>query len=346
MTRKSMIPNTWSQINHLVIINFLLLSIFINPANAKNYSKPLDQQAKSNRILISQTAEHPAFTATNKGIIAGLASYGYSIGYNLTLQRESIRANLSWGSQVAKNFVQQSPNLIIALGTMSAESFINYADNSQIKLIFSSITNPIDANLVINTSINKKNISGVSSFIEPNIYLKYLKLIQPNLTNLGIIYNRLEKNSIFMLQEFEQACDKLAINLIKQANSKTSNSPKKFIDLAFKVDAILINNDNNAFKNLNPIIKAANIAHIPVYVSDVDAIKLGALAALGPNQYEIGFQTGEMAARILDGEDINAMSTQYINNYKLYLNLAIAKQLGLEIPQHVIKDAVIINNMR
>ena len=318
--------------------------VILNLAAANSLLAASDQSSTSHKILISQTAEHPTFTATAKGIIDGLSSNGYSVGYNLTVKRTSVRANANWAAQVAKSFINQQPNLIIAMGTMAAESFVTYTESNQANLIFSTVTDPLGANLMASEQTAKSNISGVASNISPDVYLRTLKAIQPNLQYLGIVYNRLEKNSVFIVQQLEQACHKFGIKLIRQASATANHLKSNILELAFKVDAILVNNDNTALQQIKSIIRAANIADIPVYVSDIAAIKMGALAALGVDHYQLGLHTGEMAAMVLDGTAINDIPVKFINEHQLYINMPLLKKFDFDIPQHIIKDAIIINN--
>ena len=96
--------------------------------------------------------------------------------------------------------------------------------------------------------------------------------------------------------------------------------------LVAHVDAIFILNDSTALSALRTIITAATKVKIPVYVSDTDAVKLGALAALGPNQYDIdiGLQTASIIVRTLKGEDLGTIPVGFPNNTELFLNESAA----------------------
>jgi len=124
--------------------------------------------------------------------------------------------------------------------------------------------------------------------------------------------------------------------LIKQAVSKTADVPQAATKIAQQVDAIFISNDNTALSALESIIGAANKTKIPVYVSDTDAVELGALAALGPNQNQVGIQTGQMIARILNGEDVRSFPVEYPKKMDLYLNLGAARSLGITVPEEIV----------
>ena len=69
--------------------------------------------------------------------------------------------------------------------------------------------------------------------------------------------------------------------------------------LCGKADALFINNDNTALAAFKSVVKAAQSCGIPAFVSDVDLMDQGALAALGPNQHDLGRQTARMVDRII-----------------------------------------------
>ena len=112
--------------------------------------------------------------------------------------------------------------------------------------------------------------------------------------------------------------------------------------LASSVDAIFISSDNTALAALQTVIKIANKVKIPVYVTDTDAVELGALAALGANQYQVGLQTGAMIARALNGEDLSSVPVEFPNKTELYINEKSADIIGIIIPDNIKSKAIVI----
>jgi putative ABC transport system substrate-binding protein len=118
--------------------------------------------------------------------------------------------------------------------------------------------------------------------------------------------------------------------------------PQAAMKLASAVDALFITNDNTALAALPSIIAVANKRKIPVYVSDTDAVVQGALAALGPNQYQVGVQTGAMIASVLDGASLNAIPVEYPAKTELFVNVSAAKKLGIALPEAVLSQATLV----
>jgi putative ABC transport system substrate-binding protein len=85
-------------------------------------------------------------------------------------------------------------------------------------------------------------------------------------------------------------------------------------------------------------VKAANNVSIPVFVSDTDIVKDGAIAALGPNQYNLGLQTAKMIVLALGGEEVSSMEIEYPKDIELYLNSKVAKKIGIKFPLELIES--------
>lgn len=314
----------------------LLTLLLVSSALANN----ADIATKKIKISISQVVQHPALDATVKGIIDALDAAGYKKDQNLELRTESAQANAALAGQIASKFINQQVDVVIGVGTVSAQAFAKYAKDGKAKLIFSSVTEPVSAGLVTSLETPTNNISGVSNFVALEPQLELFKKLQPTLKKLGVIYNPGEINSVAIITRLETICPTMGITLIKQSATKTADIAQAAVKLAQSVDAIFISNDNTALSALQSIIKTATSAKIPVYVSDTDAVSLGALAALGPNQYEIGQQTGRMIVRALQKKSLHNMPIEFPTKTDLYINMECAKKLGISLPQEILDRAI------
>lgn len=315
-----------------IIISLIISCLF-------SYSSVAEEEIKQKKILISKIVNHPALDATEAGIIDALNKAGYVNEQNIVIRSESAQGNPVLASQIASKFTHQNADLVVAIGTITAQSFIKFARNDEVKMIFSSVTNPLDAGLILSTMENERNITGVSNFVALEPQLQLFKQLQPNLQNLGIIYNPGESNSISIIKKLEEIASTNNINIIKKSSTRASEVAQAAAALTKTADAIFISNDNMALSALQSIIKIATDAGIPVYVSDTDAVELGAVAALGPNQYNIGIQTGNMIAKILNGYDINKEKVEFPEKNDLYLNLDAAKKVNIIIPKYLLNSA-------
>ena len=283
------------------------------------------------KIAIMQTISHPALDNTYRGIIDTLQQNGYVNGKNVEIIFANAQGDSILSNQIAKKLIAKGPDLLITIATLATQSATNATKNTNIPVVFSSVTDPSP---IIK---NHSNITGVSNFISLEPQLNLFKEILPNIENLGFIYNPGEINSIKMLETLKIKAKLYNINIIPAIANKTteiSTATTKLISK--KVDAIFISNDNTALAAFSVITKISNKTKIPVFVSDIDMLEKGALAALGPNQYNIGTQTAEMAISILKGNNIKNIKITYPDKIDLLINKKIAEDLGINIPQIIL----------
>lgn len=295
--------------------------------------------SKQYKVYINQLVAHPALDATTKGIIDGLDELGLISGQNLDLQIELAQGNSGLSGQIASKFVSNSPDVVVGNATIAAQSFARAARMGKTKLIFTSVTDPLGAGLVKSLNEPNNNTSGVSNYVELEPQIKLFKEILPSLTALGFIYNPGEANSVAMIEKLKVICPKYGIKLILQTANKSADIPQSATNIIRKIDAIFISNDNTALSAMGSIIRIANKEKIPVFVSDTDIVGDGALAALGPNQYQVGIMTAKMIYRVLKGEDINKIAIEFPSKLELFINMKVAQRIGITIPKDIIDRA-------
>ncbi len=295
-------------------------------------------QEKQAKIYINQLVEHPALDATTRGIVDGLFEAGYVNGKNMELKIEFSQGNMSLAGQIATKFVSNSPDVVVGVATIAAQSFAKFTRNGKTKLIFTSVTDPIGANLVKSIERPGNNTSGVSNFMPLEPQLKMFKCVIPFIKKLGFLYNPGEVNSISLIKKLEVLCPKFDIELVTLSANKTSEVAQSAIKLSSLVDAIFISNDNTALSAFRTIIKAANGGKVPVFVSDTDIAGHGAIVAFGPNQYELGKQTAKMIIQVLNGKDINNMKVEFPEKMELFFNKKLIKKLGVKLPCELLEE--------
>ena len=289
----------------------------------------LAQATSPKTIAIIQIIEHPALNATRQGIIDTLQKK-YP---NIKILWESAQGSPALANQICQNFIGQSADVIVALGTTAAQAAVcvtTQNEKSSIPVIFTSVTDPQSANIA-----NKS--CGVSNYIDVEKQVTMMRQILPNLKTLGMIYNPGEPFTEKVLKLTQEACTKEGITLVTSAAPKTSDVGTATMAIVDKVDALFINNDNTALAAFPVIVKICDGEKKPVFASDVDVIEQGALAVLGPDQYKIGVQTAQLVDNALENtifireSVLNGTTICYPNCIETVVNEAQAKKLNINI---------------
>jgi len=283
------------------------------------------------KVGVIQTIEHPALDKTCKGIQDELAYQGFKD--NLQWNWESAQMNQALAMQIAQKFVGQGVDLIVAIGTPAAQAALSAARHSTIPVIFSSVTDPKSAKLV-------GNIAGVSNYVSVANHFDLISQILPDKKRVGIIYNVGDANSVTLVDQMKALASEKGFDLELATVAKTSEVPAAADNLAGKkVDAIFINNDNTALAAFDGIAQICRLNKVPLFASDADVLEKGALAVRGPDQYDLGRQTGRMVAKVLRKEDqAKNLGTELPEKIEVYLNEERATALGIVFPQGLKKE--------
>lgn len=315
---------------------FSLFLICYGSLTASHPDKADKDKTESNKkkVMIIQNVEHPALNATRQGILDELKAD------NINIVFDSAQGNPTLALQIAQKFVGSAPNVMVGIGTTSTQALMAANQQQSIPIVFSSVTDPKAAKLVANLKKPEDSITGVSNFIEPGIQFDLFKKILPSLTKIGIIYSPGEPNSTALNEQMKKIAAQKGLTLVFVAANSSADVPQATHSLvAKKVQAIFINNDNVALSAFDSIVKIASEYRIPTFCSDTDMVKQGALAALGPNQYMLGKQTGKIIRKVLAGEKIETLPILYPEKTELLINLKQATALGISVPESLLSEA-------
>ncbi|RRJ85403.1 ABC transporter substrate-binding protein [Aestuariirhabdus litorea] len=294
-------------------------------------------QAADKHLAITQIVEHPALDAVRQGVQDELAERGYSVGTNLKWSYESAQGSPATAAQIAKKFAGESPDVIVAIATPSAQAAA--ASARGIPLVFTAVTDPVGAKLVKGLDQPGRFITGMTDMSPINKHMALVKAVVPGAQRLGVIYNPGEANSVSLVTLVNEEAPKQGMSVVEAAATKSSDVQTAARSLVGKVDAIYLPTDNTVISALEAIIKVAEQNRIPVITGDTDSVARGAVAAQGFNYYEVGRQTGIMVARILKGESPADMPVEGVERVELFVNPGAAQRMGITLDSALVDSA-------
>lgn len=294
-------------------------------------------QDKVQNVAITAIVEHPALDSIRKGVIEELAREGFVDGKNIKIDYQSAQGSTATAAQIARKFVGDKADIIIPITTPSAQPVV--AATRSIPIVFSGVTDPVAAKLVKSWAPSGTNVTGISDHkpIAPQVDL--IKKLVPELKAVGYVYSAGEVNSAIVLDELKTEAEKQGLNVVPVAVQRSADIGTAARSLNGKVQAIYISEDNAVVSAYEALHKAALEAKIPVIAADRDTVQRGAVAAYAVNQYDIGVATGKSAARVLRGEKAGNIPTQEVSQMELSINTKTAKELDINVPEALIKEA-------
>ena len=288
------------------------------------------------KIGISQYGEHASLDNCREGFLEGLKQAGLVEGTDFEIDYQNAGFDDSIATQIGQSFSANNVDLMVAIATPSATACYAAAEDKDIPVIFTAITDPEKAGLT------SGNVTGASDKLPVEAQLDLIRKMQPDAATIGIIYTTSEPNSVSAIEEYNEKAGEygFTINSVGvTAQSEVTQAADKLINDG--VDCISNLTDNNVVGVLASILEKTNEAGIPVYGSEVEQVKLGCVAAAGIDYMKLGIQTGEMAAKIIKGEaKCDDIPYETISEYGIYINSEALSDMNMTVSEDIAGKAI------
>lgn len=283
------------------------------------------------QIGLTQIAEHPSLDMINEGIRDGLESNGYVNNENIIIDFKNAQGSMDIAYQIAKSF--NDKDLVVAITTPSAQAAFNALEGTPI--IYSGVTAPESAGLI------GDNITGVSDMTPIKQQFDLMMELFPDTKKVGMVYNTNEVNSEIQVQLAEEIAIKMDLELAVYGITNTDEMALALDAVLDKVDILYTQVDNSIASAYPMVMDKANKKNIPVIGGVEDYVTQGAIATDGINNYTIGYQTGEMISRILDGESIVENPFETIKETELSFNKEAFEKYNIDISDELASKGTI-----
>ena len=286
-------------------------------------------------IGINQYGSHGSLDNCREGFLQGLQEAGLVEGTDYTIDYQNANFDTNLATQIAQAFSAEDAALMVGIATPSATACYAAAEDKDIPVVFTAITDPVGAKL------DSGNITGTSDVLPVQGQLELIRAIQPEAKTIGIVYTTSEPNSVYSIGIYEDLAADYGFTIEAigvTAQSEVTQAVDTLISQG--VDCLSNLTDNNVVGVLGSILEKTNEAGIPVYGSEIEQVELGCVAGAGLDYVQLGIQTGKMAAQILTGEaTCEDLPYETIENYGLYVNSNALAAMGLTLPEDVAQNA-------
>ena len=288
-------------------------------------------------IGISQIVQHQALDDAREGFKQAFADAGYVEGTDIEFDEQNAQGEQATASTIAAKFAADKVDLVLAIATPTAQAAAQTIID--IPVLFTAVTEPKEAGLVESWEKPGSNITGTSDLNPVKEQLELIQEILPDAQSVGIIYSSGEVNSDVQVELAKEAADDLGLT-IKEATVTNSSEVAQATESLGDVDAIYIPTDNRVTEGLEAVIQYSEANQIPLFGAENGQVERGAIATYGISYTDLGYQTGQMAIRILeDGEDPADMPVETLDTIEFILNPAAAERMGVTLTEELIAKA-------
>ena len=274
---------------------------------------------------------------TGRAYVQGLREAGYEEGRNLVLVRRSAEGDVFKVRALARELVSAQVDVIFAPSKTLADAA--WAASRTIPTVIATVTNPVVVDYAVSLARPGKHITGVTTASAELIgkRLQLLTELVPGLRRVAVpIDPDLLASCAEEMKLMDQAARTLGITLVRVVLKTDAPDVEAAVRYAvsMKAQAILTAPMTSNYFKLDLMATEAKRLRLP-FVHDIPELTNDGLAIYGPDFGDIFRRAGHYTGRILKGGKPAEMAIEEPRSFRLILNLATARALGIAIPQSV-----------
>lgn len=295
------------------------------------------KDASGYTVGICQLVQHDALDDATRGFQDALTEI---LGDEVTFEVCDGQNDYNACGTIINSFVSSDVDLILANSTPVLQ--VAAASTLEIPILGTAVTEYGAAlQLADFSGVVGDNISGTSDLAPLNEQAAMVQEWFPEAENVGLLYCSAEANSQYQVTVVKAELEKLGFTCTMYPFFDSSDLSAVCTTAASNSDVIYVPTDNTVAANAGIIDNICRPERVPVIAGDEGTCSRCGVATLTISYYDLGYTTGQMAARILTGEEnISVMPIEYTTATKKY-NPEICQALGLTaIPaEYVALDA-------
>ena len=280
-------------------------------------------------VGICQLVEHAALDAATQGFEDALTA---QFGENVTFDFQNAQNDSATCATIANGFVSAGVDLIMANATPALQAAYNAT--TSIPILGTSVTEyGVALGLSDFSGTVGGNISGTSDLAPLTEQADMILELVPQAKTVGLLYCSAEPNSRYQIGEVAKCLSDKGIETKEFAFTDTNDVASVTQSAADYSDVVYVPTDNTAASNTEAIANVVIPAKVPVVAGEEGICSGCGVATLSISYYDLGYATGEMAAKILaDGADVSTMPVEFAPNVTKKYNAANCEALGITPP--------------
>ena len=279
-------------------------------------------------VGICQLVQHAALDAATQGFEDALTA---EFGDNVKFDFQNAQGDSATCATIANGFVSSGVDLIMANATPALQAA--QSATNEIPGLGTSVTEyGVALGIQDFNGTPGGNVSGTSDLAPLEDQAKMLNTWFPDAKNVGLLYCSAEPNSKYQVDTVEKYLTEMGYTCKQFAFVDSNDMPAVAQEACDFCDVLYLPTDNMVASSTEVIDGIFSAAGKPIIAGEEGICKGCGVATLSISYYDLGYTTGEMAAKILTGEaDVSTMPVEYAPATPKY-NAEICAELGLTPP--------------
>jgi putative ABC transport system substrate-binding protein len=262
-----------------------------------------------------------------------LRDLGYVEGRNVLYIARAAELKPERFAEIAQEFAALKPNVLIAVGYVSAQAARVAAPTMPIVVFYAG--DPVATGMVASLARPGANVTGVSD-LSAELSAKRLELlkeIQPDAGRIAVMWNARNPAMTIRYREIERAAGALKITVQPVAVRDPGDFDAAFAELSReRPDAIMVVSDALTNSNQARVLDYAAQNKVPAMYELGSVVRGGGLMSYGPRADDTFRRAAVYVDRILKGARPADLPMEQPTEYELVINLKAARSLGVTIP--------------
>ena len=272
-----------------------------------------------------------------KALRQGLRDLGYIEGKSIIIEYRFAEYKAERLPELASELVGLKVDVIVTSQTPSVQAIQKVS--STIPIVFGALSFPIENGIIASFARPGRNATGMTVLSEElnGKRLELLKEAAPKIMRIGVFSNLDNPTQPLEWKQIQSAAQGLGLKL-QSLGVRSANDFDATFKAALTERAQALINLPEALVNANfkRIAEFAAKHKMPAMYSDQTAIDVNGLMFYGPNTSEIWRRAAIYVDKILKGAKPADLPVEQPTKFEFVINLKIAKQIGLTVPQKVL----------
>ena len=278
-------------------------------------------------IGISQYGQHGSLDNCREGFLQGLEQAGLVEGTDFEVDYQNANFDDNQATQIGQMFSAEDADLMVGIATNSAIACFNAAEDKDIPVIFTAITDPVGAHL------DAGNITGTSDALNTDAIMNLILAVNPDIDTIGLLYDLSQDASTQAIADAKAFCDSKGIKYIEKNGTTTAEVQMAAEALiAAGVKAVFTPTDNTVMTAELSIYETFTEAGVQHYTGADSFALNGAFVGYGVDYVQLGEATADMVVELLcDGKTPADLPFQTFDNGIATINTETCEALGLDL---------------
>ena len=288
---------------------------------------------------------HPLFSMAIDGVRQSLKASGFVDGANLTLHVMHANDDISMLPQVFLQMLNRNPDVIIPLSTPSLAAALTVVKD--IPIVFGAVTAPLDVGAGETFGNHLPHVTGAVWTAPLPRAFEWIRMLFPDAGRLGLLYNPVYANSLLERERIGEFCTQHGFTLVERnLNAPSEINAVMQSLLQANPDVVFGMGDNTVVSSFPAVVDACMKAGVPLVADDDSMMGSGALFSIGGSPLLEGRHTGQIAARVLLGENPATIPFAPSVEKETSVDMAAARRIGMTWPVERLKETDVFHHLQ